>query len=245
MRLQLLEARGELAAAPADKRAGALPAFKDWRFSRAAYLQYVADCAAVHGALEEAAAAAAGAHAPLLAWLAPAGGLARGAQARADAAALCAAAPAAAAAAAAPAAPPPPSAAAAAHAARLAALAAAARAGDAAAAARLAAHGYALHVSHVSLGMRLGAKAAEQLGLAQLGALALYAQYPALPAPSAGAAKGTAASPLAALARAVDALGAALPAAPREALLEELPEAVRAASRLWARLAVAGSGEGA
>ena len=184
--------------------------------------------AALHGALE----AAADASPPLLAWLGPRAGLARAAFAAADLRSLTSGddpfAPS----------PPPPSASAAAHAARIAELAAAAPQ-DAAAAARCAAHGYALHVAHVSLGMRIGAKGAEQLALAPRNALRLYSDYPDLPAK---------ATPLAALARAVDAAGAALRAidagadvAPRgkarDAFLDELAPAVRATAALWAGLA--------
>jgi hypothetical protein len=254
LRLQLLEARGELSGAlPADTPSGALPAFKDWRFSRGAYVQYVVDIAAVHAALEAAAAAATAASppapaAPLLAWLAPAGGLARAAAAAADVAALCGGE-----------APPPPSAAAEAHAARIAALGVAACASPSSsssaesvrsAGARVACHGYALHVSHVSLGMRLGAKAAQQLDLARAGALSLYSHYPLLPraSPAAAAGASSGVTPLAVLARGVDALGVALGQGdgadePREALFEELPRAVRAATALWAGLATAGGGE--
>jgi hypothetical protein len=214
-------------------------------------VQYLVDVLAVHAALEAAAAAALAAPppapaAPLLAWLAPAGGLARASAAAADIAALCGSG-----AAASP--PPPPSAAAAAHAARIAALGVAACApssSDAAAAAgaRVACHGYALHVSHISLGMRLGAKAAQQLELARVGALSLYSDYPLLPrASAAAAAPGAAVTPLAVLARGVDALGAALgrdegEGGAREALFEELPAAVRAATALWGGLATAGGG---
>ena len=182
---------------------------------------------ALHAALE----AAAPASPPLLAWLGAAGGLARAAAATADLRALTTGDDAFAAS------PPPPSAAAAAHAARIAALAAAAQ-NDAASAARCAAHGYALHVAHISLGMRIGAKGAEQLGLAQRNALRLYSDFPGLPAK---------ATPLAALARSVDAMGAALRTIDaesgrggekaRDAFLDELAPAVRATSALWAGLA--------
>jgi hypothetical protein len=226
LRLQALEARGELAAAGA----AALPSFREWKLGRAAYVAYLADVVALHSALE----AAAPASPPLLAWLGAAGGLARAAAASADLRALTTGDEAFAAA------PPAPSPTAAAHAARIATLAAAAQS-DAASAARCAAHGYALHVAHVSLGMRIGAKGAEQLGLAQRTALRLYSDFPGLPAK---------ATPLAALARSVDALGAALRTIDtesgaegrggeraRDAFLDELAPAVRATSALWAGLA--------
>jgi len=204
------------------------------------YCAYLADVGALHAALE----ASARASPPLLTWLGPDAGLARSAAAAADLATLTSgprggggddsSAPFADA-------PPQPSPAAAAHAARIAALAAAAP-GDATAAARCAAHGYALHVAHVSLGMRIGAKGAEQLGLAQRGALRIYSDFPKLPSN---------ATPLAALARAVDAMGAALKAidgergpgagSARDAFLDELAPAVRATSALWAGLAGGGA----
>lgn len=225
-RLAALEARGELrdvAAPPSPSRPRPLPPFPAWRMTEAGYAQHLCDVTAVHAALETAAQASA---APLLAWLCPGQGLSRAAQAAADYAAWRAwrgrsrSVPSHA--------PSPPIARAVARITALAATAAA----DAAPAARLAAHGYAAHMAQASLLSRAGAKAAEQLPLAQAGALAVHAHYPDLRGDEA---------PLARLRTVVDALGRALPpgSPERAAFFEELPVAVAASAALWASLATA------
>jgi hypothetical protein len=229
-RLQAAEASGALAVA---RPAGAppLPPFERWAFAEAHYAQHLADLLAAHAALEAAlarGAAAAGGRAPALAAalraLGPAGGLARGAAIAADLEALT---------------PPggaPPAAApnAAALARSLAALAERAErgaaAGDAgelsAAGAALLAAAYALLLALLSSGMRFGAAATERLRLFERGAVATYSEFPPdVP------------QPLEALVAAVNAAGAALSEAEREAFLAEAPAAMRRASLLLEALA--------
>jgi hypothetical protein len=107
------------------------------------------------------------------------------------------------------------------------------------AAQRLCANGYALHVSCVTVGARVGAAQASRLKLGQRGALSLYAHFPALlPSPNAkpGAPEPT---PLQALARATDCAGAEMVrSGGAHAFWEELPDAMRRASLLLTPLAV-------
>ncbi|GFH18306.1 uncharacterized protein HaLaN_15081 [Haematococcus lacustris] len=74
--------------------------------------------------------------------------------------------------------------------------------------------------------MRFGAVAAEKLGLAQAGATHFYSVYPA-----------HVQDPVAALRQAINEAGMALHSSQVEALLQELPGAVRSASLLMTALA--------
>ncbi|KAF8072545.1 hypothetical protein HT031_000205 [Scenedesmus sp. PABB004] len=259
---QYLESQGALSLA---HEPGAPPyrPFEAWRYELPAYCSYLAGLAAAHGALEAALtralgpgagdAARPGTRAALaaLACFAEPCGLWRGAAAAADLAALCQLADAQQQAAARQASQDVAAYASyleqlgrAAAAARQPGgggrLAAEAEAEGASAALRLVAHAYALHVQQQALGTRIGAAASDALGLLERGGrgrggrggvppgCALYLSYPA-----------HVGEPVQQLVRATDGAGAALDAAGRQAVLDELPRALRKATLVLAPLAAA------
>ena len=253
--LGTLHASGALEAARAAAPATTapprrLPPFEAWGWDDGRYASYVADLAAVHGALDGALEAVARAveeraegQVPPLATallsLGPASGLLRGAAAAADATALNSP-------------PPTPAAAAAARLLIDVGRAAVAAVGENAPPAtttrprkppplaRLYAHAYALQIAHLTTGARVGAAAAEALGLFNKRAVSLYRDYPpSLPLTIASTlAERRTLDPLRAFRAAVDAGGAGLGEGDRAAVDAALPAAVAAAADLMEGLAV-------
>ena len=257
-RLATLQASGALTRprAPGQPQRAALPPFEAWAWEAARYASFLAATAALHAALDAALATAVGgggstAGAPAaLARLGPASALARGAAAAADAAALAARGDP-------PPAPIPPSIAASCRQLEEAGRRARAEAADAAAGSspppsfkathRLFAAAYALHVTHLTTGMRIGAAAAPALGLFEAGAVALYRDYPEnLPLATAGprlppASPGKrSVDPLRSFRAAVDAAGADLGVEGRAGVEAALADALLAAAELYEPLAVDG-----
>lgn len=96
-----------------------------------------------------------------------------------------------------------------------------------AAAAKLLAHAYSLHVTHLTTGQRIGATAAERLGLFGRGATSTYMEYPP-----------EVADPMRSFVQAVNAAGSQLrSAADRGAVFDELPEAMKNTALLLQALA--------
>lgn len=94
---------------------------------------------------------------------------------------------------------------------------------------KLLAHAYALQVQQQCLGTRIGAAATEKLQLLQAGAVALYVGYPE-------AVKG---EPVQRLMQVTDAAGRWLGATGRQAVMEELPKALKKSALVLAPLATA------
>jgi len=108
-------------------------------------------------------------------------------------------------------------------------MAAEAEAEAVAAALKLLAHAYALQVQQQCLGTRIGAAATEKLQLLQAGAVSLYVGYPE-------AVKG---EPVQRLMQVTDAAGWCLDAPGRQAVMEELPKALKKSALVLAPLATA------
>jgi hypothetical protein len=241
-----------------------LPPFKAWSFTPARYCQYLADMAAVHGAVEEAVGGAAGGQASCspsaavtaaLAHLGPSSGLHRGEQLRQDLAAMQQAVPAATASSSSndsssgskaplPASAGGSSVAFAAYMRQLSATAVSAAASGEErdkAALRLLACAYSLLSTFHSLGTRVGAAAAERSGAAAAGALRSYMDYPGLKseggAGAGGGGGGRGRDPAAALVAAVDAAGAALSPAQCQAVYDEIQRCFPKAALMVAALA--------
>lgn len=232
-RLEALQAEGSLTVAR-PKGAPPLPPFERWAFAEAHYAQHLADLLCVHCALERAIVAARGAlarrgdaaGARLAAAVALFGaerGLARSAQIAADLGRLSPAG-----AGGEPLAPLPNAAAYGRYIDELAARVARAEgAGEAGpAAAGLLAHAYVVLLTLLTSGARIGAAATERLDLFARGAVATFSSYPP-----------QVAAPLEEFVAAVNAAGAALAPAEREALMGELPPAMQKASLLLDALA--------
>jgi hypothetical protein len=110
------------------------------------------------------------------------------------------------------------------------------------AALRLLACAYSLLASFQSLGVRVGAAAAERAGAAAAGALAAYTDYPGLGGgePASGDSSGSSSSskdPAAVLVARVDAAGQELSAEQRSVVFDELPRAFPKAALVVAALA--------
>jgi hypothetical protein len=97
------------------------------------------------------------------------------------------------------------------------------------AAMKLLAHAYALQVQQQCLGTRIGAAAADKLQLLSARAFAMYMDYPS----------SIQGEPVQHLMRVTDAAGQRLDAAGRQAVLDELPKALKKSALMLAPLATA------
>jgi hypothetical protein len=99
----------------------------------------------------------------------------------------------------------------------------------AAAALKLLAHAYALQVQQQCLGTRIGAAATDKLQLLPVRAVALYMDYP----------RDMEGEPVQQLVKITDAAGQKLDAAGRQAVMQELPKALKKSALMLAPLATA------